>query len=109
LRGIESIADAAYCVDQLRLLRIVLDLRAQPLHGDVDEARVAEVVVVPDQLEQQLARENLLRPARELEQQPELGRRERDILATSLDAVRAGIALEPADRDHAARRPCPCP
>ena len=55
------------------LRRVVLDLPAQPLNGDVNEPRVAEVVVVPDQLEQQFTREDLLGPARELEQQAKLG------------------------------------
>ena len=51
LGGVEAVADAAHRLDRLGLLRVVLHLRAEPLHGDVDEPGVAEVVVVPDALE----------------------------------------------------------
>src|SRR4051794_17565162 len=45
------VADTTHGHDDLRLLRIVLDLRAQPLHVDVDETGVRRVPVAPDLLE----------------------------------------------------------
>src|SRR4249920_2428791 len=100
LARVEAVADPAHGVDQLRLFRIVLDLGPQPLDGRVHETRIAEVVVVPDELEQQLAREDLLRPARELEQEAELGRGKRDLLAATLDGESARIDFEAVDVDH---------
>ena len=70
--------------------------------GRVDEARVAEVVVVPDQLQQQYAREHLLRPPRELEQEPELGCGQRDLLAALSHCEPVRVDLEAARADRAA-------
>src|SRR5690606_11495078 len=42
------VADAADGQDDLRLLRVLLDLGAQPLHVHVDEAGVRLVPVAPD-------------------------------------------------------------
>src|SRR5207247_3172410 len=101
--GIEAIPDTANRLDQPRVRRISFDLRAQPLDGDVDEARVAEVVVVPDELEQELASEHLFRPARELQQEPELRCGQLEVLPLAPDAERGRVDLEAVDRDHAFR------
>src|SRR5205823_13678808 len=47
------------------------------LHRHVDQARVAEVRVAPHAVEQQLAGEHLARPARQFQQEAELGRGQR--------------------------------
>src|SRR5689334_22884132 len=52
--------------------RVILDLRAQPLHARVHQARVAEVPVLPHRLEQLLAAVYPPRRAGELEQQAQL-------------------------------------
>src|SRR4051812_13133905 len=53
------VADATHRHDDLGLLGVVLDLRAEPLHVDVHEPCVCRVPVAPDLLEQDLAREHL--------------------------------------------------
>src|SRR5689334_11592678 len=79
--GTGLVADAPDGHDDLGSLGVVLDLRAQSLHVDVDEARVAGVAVAPDLLEQHLAGEDLPGLARERDEQVELERREREGLA----------------------------
>ena len=100
--GDEAVADAAHGLDQRRLLRIVLDLRPQPLHGRVDEARVAQVVVVPDQLEQQLARESPALAAARARAAAELGRRQLQLLAALPGGEPVRVDLEPGDADRGA-------
>ena len=58
------VAGPAHGQDQRRRGRVGLDLRPQPPDGDVDQPRVAEVVVAPDAVEQQVAGEHLARVAR---------------------------------------------
>src|SRR6478609_10589960 len=53
--GTGLVADPAHGHDDLGPLRVVLDLRAQPLHVDVDEAGVAGMAVAPHLLQQHLA------------------------------------------------------
>ena len=72
------VADAADRHDDLGVLGVVLDLGAQPLHVDVDQAGVAGVAVAPDLLEQHLAREDLPGLAGERDEQVELQRRQRE-------------------------------
>src|SRR4051794_11859687 len=55
------VADATHGPDDLGLLGVVLDLRAEPLHMDVDQPGVGGVPVPPDLLEQDLAGEHLPR------------------------------------------------
>src|SRR5438477_4690473 len=84
----------------LGLLRVALDLRAQPLDVDVNEPGVGRVPVAPDLLQQHLAGEDLPRLAGERDQQVELERGQRDLLAVALDLVRLHV-----DRDRRVRRP----
>ena len=98
------VPDAAHGHDDLGVLGVVLDLRAQPLDVDVDEPGVTGVAVAPDLLEQHLAGEDLPRLAREGDEQVELERRQRERLAVALDRVAGDVDLEVADR-RAARAP----
>ena len=75
--GAGLVADAAHGHDDLGALGVVLDLGAQPLDVDVDEAGVTGVAVAPDLLEQHLAGEDLPRLARQGDEQVELERRQR--------------------------------
>src|SRR4051812_23749329 len=67
-RAARAVADAADGHDDARVVGAFLHLAAQALHVQVHEAGVGLVVVAPDLLEQQLAREHLLRLEREGEQ-----------------------------------------
>ena len=69
------------------MLRIPLDLRSQPLHMDIDEARVGGVPVPPHLLEQYLAAEYLPWPPGQSEQQIKLQRRELDRNAVPFDRM----------------------
>src|SRR5919106_1767045 len=64
--ALEAVPDASHRRDPLRVPGVVLDLGPEALHGHVDEARVAQEFVVPDALEEEIAREHLTRPAGEL-------------------------------------------
>ena len=77
------VADAAHGHDDLGVLRVVLDLGAQPLHVDVDQPGVAGVPVAPDLLEQHLAGEDLPRLAGQGDEQVELERGEADAAAVA--------------------------
>src|SRR6476469_969969 len=70
-------------LDQLRRGGIRLDLRPQPLDRDVDQARVAKIVVAPDPVEENVAGQDLAGMADELEQEVELGAGERDLRAVA--------------------------
>src|SRR5215211_751081 len=83
LASVEAVADAAHGLDRAGLLRVVLHLRAEALDGHVDEPGVAEVVVVPDALQQEVASEDLARAPGELEQQSELGGAQAQLLASA--------------------------
>src|SRR5438034_5692307 len=76
---VEPVTGATYGSNEAGVGRVHLDLGSKSLYGDVDEARIAQVVVTPDPLEQHLAGEHLARPARQLEQEPELRGREREV------------------------------
>ncbi len=78
----------------------VLDLGAQPADVDVDDPRVAEVAVAPHPLEQVLARADPPLRERELDEQPELGARQRDRAAPQRDDA----VVEP-DREVAGLHP----
>src|SRR4051812_28094473 len=81
----------------LGLLRIALDLGAQPLHVDVDQPGVGRVPVAPHLLEEQLAGEHLARLAGQRDQQVELQRRELDGHAVAGHLVGGDVDLHVAD------------
>src|SRR4051812_1614630 len=54
-RGASLVAHAAHGDDDLRMLGVAFDLRAQPLDVNVDEAGVGGVPVAPHLLEERLA------------------------------------------------------
>src|SRR5262249_26104666 len=81
LRPFQPVPDAADRGDEPRMRRVILDLAAQALDGDVHQPRVADVVVAPDPFQEQLPCEDLPRTPGQLEQQPELGRREAYVAA----------------------------
>src|SRR5215207_6829923 len=100
LASVEAVADAAHGLDRAGLLRVVLHLRAEALDGHVDEPGVAEVVVVPDALQQEVASEDLAWAPGELEQQSELGGAQAQLLAAAPGDEGAGVDLEvAADED----------
>src|SRR6185295_14016799 len=94
LAGVEAVADPAHRLDHLWFLGVVLDFRAETLDRDVHEPRIAQVLVVPDALKEQVTGEDLARPPRELEQQLELGRGETDLFSALAGDEGAGIDLE---------------
>ena len=67
----QHVTHAADRFEQLGVLRILLDLRAQPVDVNVDRARLAGVVVAPDVGQQLLAREDLALVAQEESEQVE--------------------------------------
>src|SRR5699024_235092 len=75
-----AIADAADGHDDLGVLRVVLDLGAQPLDVHVDQAGVGAVAVAPHVAQQHVAREHLPRRAGEPREQGELEGRQREQL-----------------------------
>src|SRR5690242_3957415 len=77
----EPVPEAADGLDVAGLGRVGLDLRPQPLHARVDQPRVPQVVVLPHQVEKLLPGEHLPGRARQDQQQPQLGRGQRDVLA----------------------------
>ena len=95
----EAVAHAPDRLDQARRCGVGLDLRPQPLDGDIDEARVAQVVVAPDPLEQLLTAEHLAPVAGERQQQLELRGREAQIAA-----VAAGLKAGRVDLDAPGRK-----
>src|SRR5205807_3851941 len=98
LAPVQPVPDAADRRDEPRVRRVVLDLAAEALHRDVDQSRVAEVVVVPHALEEHLPSEDLPRAARQLEEQPELGGREREVAPTLAGDEAGRIDLDVAER-----------
>src|SRR6478672_6198739 len=88
------VARSPHGLDQLRRRGIRLDLRPQPLDRDVDQARVAEIVVAPDPVEQDVAGQDLAGVPDELEQQVELGPGERDLRAVAKHAAASDVDRE---------------
>ena len=66
------VARAADGEDEFGRGRIGLDLGAEALDRDIDEAGIAEVVVAPDTVEQHVTRQDLAGVAGELDEQVEL-------------------------------------
>src|SRR6056297_749779 len=71
--GHEAVPDASGGDDQLRIVRVILDLEPEPTDVRVDETGVAEVLVAPHPLEQLIARQDRAGMIGELAHQPELG------------------------------------
>ena len=71
----------------------------KPTHVDVDDAPVAEVVVAPNLLQQQLAAEHPLRRRGEFAQQPKLGAGEVDLPPAAQHHALVRADLQVADRD----------
>src|SRR5690625_4676535 len=87
-RGLSRlVADAPDRHDDLRILRVLLDLRPQPLDVHVDQPRVRGVAVAPHLFEEDLAGEDLPRLAGERHEQVELERGQRDRLTAAGDLV----------------------
>src|SRR6266702_1868631 len=84
----EAVADAA---NRLHPLTGVAQLRAQPLDVHVDGACLDIGLRLPHRLEQLRAAQHPVAPLDELVEEPELGRRELDLLAAHRDAMRAPI------------------
>src|SRR5215469_6929154 len=81
------VAHAADRDDDLRVLRVLLDLGPEPLHVHVHQPRVRGVPVAPDLLEQHLAGEDLPWLAGQRDQQVELERSEVERLSVPLHRV----------------------
>src|SRR5258708_4401578 len=69
----EAVADPRHRVDVLRLLRVDLDLLAQPVDVSVDGSGLDVDVVAPNIAQQLRAAEDLARAGREQRQHVELG------------------------------------
>src|SRR5690625_1089006 len=97
-RGVtRPVADPTHRHDDLGVLRILLDLRAQALDVDVDQTGVGGVPVAPHLLEQHLAAEHLPRLAGQGQQEVELQRRQRDRLLAAHHLVAGAVDGEVAD------------
>jgi len=100
LRGPGLVADAPHGQYDLGVLRVVLDLRAQPLDVHVDQPCVRSVPVAPDLLQQHLAREDLPGLAGQADEQVELERRERDGLPGPGHLVPGHVDVDVADGER---------
>ena len=80
-RRFQPVANAPHGRDQDWMGWVGLDLCSKSLNRDVHQPRVTQELVVPNELEQHLAREHLARPARKHRQQPELSRRQAQLTA----------------------------
>src|SRR4029077_20617772 len=96
----ELVAEPAHREEMLRLVRVPFDLLPNPLHVNVEGLRVADVVVSPDPLDQELACEQPAWRPQERLQQLELLRREGDRGATDEHLVAIDVHLDrTADED----------
>src|SRR5699024_2409106 len=93
-----AVADTAHGHHDRRVLRIVLDLGAQPLDVDVHQARVRAVAVPPHVAQQHVAGEDLPRLARQLREQVELERGEGDQLIAAAHLVPVDVDGQVTDR-----------
>src|SRR5690606_11425892 len=91
------VPDATDGHHDLRLLRVLLDLGAQPLDMHVHQPGVGRVAVAPDLLEQHLAGEHLPGLAGQGDQQVELQRGQRDRLPVPLHGVPGHVDHQVAD------------
>src|SRR5260370_13567317 len=97
------VADTADRHDDLAVLGVLLDLRAQPLHVHVDQPGVRGVPVTPDLLEQHLPGEDLPRLAAQRDEQIELQRSEVERLSAALDRMAGHVDGDVADLEHLRR------
>src|SRR3954451_1791830 len=97
-RGPGFVPHPAHGQHDLRVLRVALDLRPQPLDVHVHQPRVGRVAVSPHLLAQHLPSEHLARLAGQCHEQVELQRREGDRLARPRDLVRRDVDRDVADR-----------
>src|SRR5205823_7655043 len=85
LRRPVAVAEAARRLDQLRLRRIALDLQAQVADVELDLVAAAGERVAPDELQQLVAGEELVRMLGQRREQAELERRQRHELTPHPD------------------------
>src|SRR5918992_2904515 len=109
LEALEPVADSAHGRDELRVTGIVLHLGAEALDGHVDDARVAEVVVVPHAIQERVSGQYLSRVARELYEKVEIGCCKGYLGPSLVDLEARGVDLEFTGLDlglalHDARR-----
>src|SRR6185312_3443276 len=97
----ELVAEPAHREEMLGLVRVPLDLLPNPLHVDVEGLRVADVVVPPDPLDQELACEQSSRRPQERLQQLELLRREGHRGATDEHLVAVDVHLDRSADENA--------
>src|SRR5699024_8986154 len=81
------VSDTTNRENDLRVLRVLLNLGAQTLHVDIDQTGVGGMSVAPHLTEEFLPGEYLLRFTRQFKQQIKLQRGEGDLLITTLDGV----------------------
>ena len=98
-QDLQSVTEATDGDHVARVGGIDLDLGAQPADVDVDEAAVAEVVVLPDAVEQLLAAEHLAAVEGQLAEQPELGLGQVDLVAGLEHLALLGDQLEVAEHE----------
>src|SRR5262245_41792944 len=79
VRDLEDVTRPALRLDPARVLRLVLDLLAEPGDVVVDGTGRREDVVAPDVVQQRLARQHFAPVLDEVRQDPELARRELEI------------------------------
>src|SRR4051794_27353602 len=96
-RGAGLVPHPAHGQHHLGVLRVALDLGPQPLDVHVDQPGVGGVPVAPDLLQQHLAGEDLAGFAGQRDQQVELQRGERDLLAVADHLVRGHVDGDLAD------------
>jgi hypothetical protein len=96
----KSVADTRHRHDQLRVLRIPLDLPAQPPDKDIDTAVKRLRLTTHHCLHQVIARKRPPRTADKCRKQIELGRRERNIGAGCIrKAVRTKVEHQPGETE----------
>src|SRR5437763_5325015 len=97
------VADTADRHDDLGMLGVLLDLRAQPLYVHVDQPGVRGVPVTPDLLEQDLPGKDLPRLAGQRDQQVELERGQVERLPVALDRMAGHVDDDVPDLEHLRR------
>src|SRR6266508_5781247 len=94
---LEAISEPTHGDDVTRVGRVGFDLGAQAADVDIDEAAVAEVVVLPHAVEQFFPAEHLAPVQGELAEQAELGFREVYFFAALEHLALLGDELEVAE------------
>src|SRR5690606_1953094 len=104
----EDVADAAHRLDEARILRVLFELLSQARDVDVERPVDARIVrlrlpLLVNRRGELFACHGLARALRELDQDPELERRERDVRARATDGACREIDLDGPHRDAALR------